>query len=573
MSGSGSGSGWPRSFTLKGSETDLLSITVERPEFTLSQLRQKAGAFLRQKDQFLNKNKAPVPDADENFAISTFVAESDIILIKRFVEPVDPTPISTEPVALTYTVKRGQSPANSRSAKIDGTAHLTELRGQLGDFMRAEYYFMDLRGGRITLEDKYRVGEIAEKDNNIIQIGPTSEPAKPPTTSLPTTDVPALPTRTWNLTAPTDSPDLLPTTWTGSSTPGTLTAQEYYTSATTKIEAKKQLFRKLGLDRGFIVKSDPNDPFVQSSLSPAWYVPSDQGPAPSTPAEPDTHRVWAAATKVISEMRKRGINQAALNGSWSDATGLNGLALRSSFTRDLEEYGRAMTSEIHVLEERAVRKLTLTLSNEDLRPTARFKAKVAEIVNSSLPRVQQYERLHSEVFGSYGHFFPTQVVLGGKWLKEYSETSSDKAEQSRLVQEIKIGGDGRATTEDGTFGLGLAYGNYSDEFNSLRVIKQLRAQQASKFGGLAAASIDKDEGAWVNSLALMGNWAVIETLKMLPIISLLEGDDAADDLRRQCISLINEFATNEISVNGTAMDMESYVAFLHAREAERTTLI
>jgi hypothetical protein len=247
--------------------------------------------------------------------------------------------------------------------------------------------------------------------------------------------------------------------------------------------------------------------------------------------------------------------------------------VRSTYTRDLEEYEKAVTSEIHILEERAVRKVTLTLSNQDLRPARRFSSEVANIVNSSDPRVRQYNRLHSEIFANYGHFFPTEVVLGGKWIKEFSETSSDRNEQSRLMQEIKVSGDGKATTEDGTFGLGLAYGNYSDQFSSLRVIQQLKSQSAVKTGGAAAASITPDEGAWVNSLAPMSNWAVVETRKMLPVISLLEGDDVTDALRRKCISLLNEFATNSISTQNTAADMEAYVAYLHAREAEKLSLI
>ncbi|HJS98957.1 MAG TPA: hypothetical protein VJ756_07695 [Terriglobales bacterium] len=552
-----------RSFTLKASDDDKLSLMIKDPDkFTLSQFRQGVGEFMKKKDRFLNKAMAPVQESDEVYPVSSF-AEGDTIFFKRFVEPA--AAVAVEPGS--YTVKRG---SEGQGVKIDAAAHLKDLRAQLGEFMKPADYFMDPAGGKITLEAKYRVAEIADK--GVIQIGPTkAQPKKPEAIALPTTDLPPLPTKTWNLSAPGDAPDLLTTKWTAGTTSGQLAAQEYYKTA--DIAAKKQLFKKLGLDRGFIVKSDPRDPFVQSSLSPAWYVPSDEGPSPSTPAEGDTHRFWAAATRVISEMRKRGINQAAASGSWNDATGLNGVQVRSTYTRDLEEYAKAINSEIHVLEERAVRKVTLTLSNQDLRPTKRFRADVAKIVNSSEPRIQQYARLHSEIFGSYGHFFPTEVVLGGKWIKEYSETSSDTNEQSRLVQEIKAAGDGKGTTEEGTFGMGLAYGNYSDKFSSIRVIQQLKSQRATKTGGAAAASIDTDEGPWVNSLAAMGNWAVIETCKMLPIISLLEGDDAADELRQQCISLINEFATNSISTNNTAVDMEAYVAYLHAREAEKLSLI
>jgi hypothetical protein len=555
----------PGSFAVKAGDADATSLMIADPAtFTLAEVRTQVGEWMKQKDRFLNRTGAPVPEGDEKYPIASF-AQGATLSVRRFVEPVAPVqPVAPEPA--TYTVRRGAT--GGQSARIEGESRLKDLREQLGAFMKSEDWFMDLSGGRITLEDKYRVSEVAEK--GIIQIGPQAVAPKP--VPLTATEVPAVTVKAWNLTAPGETPTLLPVTWTPGTTPTTLSAQDYY--VTSAFAAKKELFKRLGLDRGFIVRSDPRDPFVQSSLSPAWYVPSDAGPAASTPAEGDTHRLWAAATRVVSEMRKRGINQASASGSWSDATGLMGLQLKSSYTRDLEEYEKAITSEIHVLEERAVRKIILTLSNQDLRPTRRFSTDVAKIVESAEPRIRQYDRLHAEIFDRYGHFFPTEVVLGGKWLKEYSETSTDKDEQSRLMQEIKVSGDGKGVTEEGsTFGLGLAYGNYSDQFDSLRVIKQLKSQRATKTGGLAAASIETDDGRWVDSLAPIGNWAVIETRRMLPIISLLEGDEVNDRLRLECISLINEFAANSISANNTSVDMEAYISYLHAREAEKIGLI
>ncbi len=471
----------------------------------------------------------------------------------------------------SYTVRRGESSADSRGIKITDTARVIDLRQLLATFMKDDDYFMNQQGGRITDERKFLVPEIADKDG-VIRIGPTPEPLKPSNIDLPQADVPPVPDMTWNLKPPGESPDLIDIPWTGSLPSGSLAAQEYYT--TQPLAVKKRLFRKLGLDRGLIVRqSDAGDPFAQSSNSPAWYVPSDEGPAASTPPDSDTHGYWGAATRVTSEMRKRGINQAALNGSWSNATGLSGLALRSSYSRDSEEYAKEISVATYVIEERTVRKITLALSNRDLRPTPRFKDAVKAVVNSPRTRAEQYTRLHSEIFGIYGYFFPTEVVLGGKWLKEYRLQMKDTVHSSRLVQEITAGLSGKTTTEDGTFGGGLGYRHYDAGIESDQVVQQLKSQTASKTGGAAAAGIDKSDGEWVNTLAQMDNWAVIETNKMLPIISLLEGTQDTDDLRQQCISLINEFATNPISGSNTVVDMEFYVAYLHALEAERLSLV
>jgi Fungal MACPF-like domain len=560
------------SYTLKAGDgpRDKWSIMIHDPNTTtLAYVREKAeqAEFLKKEDQFLNKDGAPV--SDEGYAVSKFVTGTTIS-VQRFVpaRPTAPAPAT----ATVYTAKRG---SESESLKIPATAPLKQLRENL-KFMKPEYYFM-LQDSRITDEDKWKVGDIAE--DGTIQVGPTpSAPPKPAATPFSMTsttkELPTLETKAWNNKGDdTTTTELLSAAkWTGGTAGTQLATLEYYKSAS--VEAKKQLFRNLLLDRGYIVKSGSGSPLAQSSYSPAWYVPSDEGPAPSTAgAESDTHGYWAAATKVLFEIRKRGFHQAAASGSWSDLTGTNGLQLKTTYLRDLEEYERGVSTEMYMLEERAVRKVILELSNRDLRPTAAFKYELAQNLNPSKPRIKQYEALHTEIFAKYGHFFPTQVVLGGRWFKEYQETFSSTTAQRRLIQELKVSGEGGGTTEAGTFKAGLAYGNYSDAFDSLQVVKQRKTQQAVKLGGNPLFTLVDDEPKWVDSLAPMANWVVIEIRKMLPIISLLQGDDAADELRQHCISLINEFATSSISESNTSLDMEAYVALLHAREAEKLSLI
>lgn len=556
-----------RSLTLKESTNaaDLFSVMVDN-KTTLQEVRSMAGTFLTTKDRFLNKQKAPVAASDESFPVATYADPvGEILLFQRFVEPAEP--VVVPPGA--FTVTRGEGEDDKRTVALTEAQRLIELRQKLADFMKETDYFLGLGGGKITDERKFCVGEIAKE--RVIRIGPTKNPIKPSVVTLPETDVPALPSVTWGIPPAPGTPTLPDEPRTPSTTPGVLAPQEYYIGQ--PVAQKQALFQKLILDRGLIVrKPGDGDQFAQSSASPAWYVPSGEGPEASTPADSDTHRYWAAATRVTSEMRKRGINQATLNGSWSDATGLNGLALRSSYSRDSEEYSRKITTATYVIEERTVRKITLTMYNRDLRPKQSFVAAVARIMNSSESRITKYSKMHSDIFARFGYFFPTEIVLGGKWLKEYKLEASDTTATSNLVQQITAGGDGKATTEDGTFGLGLAYKNYSAAFESDQVVKQLKSQAASKTGGSAAASIDKDDGAWVNSLAEIRNWAVIETNKLLPVVSLLEGDADTDRLRRQCISLINEFAANTISEENTAIDMESYISYLHTREAEKLGL-
>lgn len=175
----------PSSVTLKASASDMTSIMIDDPaKVSLSDVRQRVAEWLKQTDQFLNRAGAPVPQSDEKYPVASFVTDATLS-VKRFVEPSQPTP--TEPGS--FTVKRGT--LESQGVKIGADARLKDLREQLAGFMKPEYYFMDTAGGRVTLEDKYRASEIAEK--GIIQIGPQGGTPKP--ISLPTTEVPAVTVR------------------------------------------------------------------------------------------------------------------------------------------------------------------------------------------------------------------------------------------------------------------------------------------------------------------------------------------------------------------------------------------
>jgi hypothetical protein len=557
------------SYTLKAGN-DKWSMVIHDPEnTTLAYVREKAeqANFLKREDQFLNKDGAPV--SDEGYAVSNF-AVGTTINVQRFVVQAPARP--AKPAPDVYIVNVQRTPEEAESVKIPATTLLIELRGKLS-FMKDEYYFTN-GTIRVTDEKKFKVLDLA-KDGGTIQVGPkpaaAPKPAGDKPLTLSATDVTSVKARESTITAQVETQaDLLEGhKWTdnASSVP---TSVQYYDTA--DIAAKKALFNKLHLDQGLVVKgADSVSLAEESSKAPAWYVPSGEGPGVSSPGSSRTHRMWAAATKVLSEIRKHGIDQVAASGSWNDLTGANGVQVKASYLSDLEEYGKSVRTELYILEEKAVRKTILTLSNQDLRPKAQFRYDVAKIVNSSESRIRQYQRLHEEIFADYGHFFPTQVVLGGSWTKEYMERSSNTAEQARWIQEIKAAAEGGGTSQAGSFKAGLASGNYRDSFTSFQVMKQEREQTARSVGG--AVGVDgANDSAWETSLASMDHWAVIERTRMLPIISLLEGDEEADQLRRQCISLINEFATDSISEK-TALDMESYVALLHATEAEKLSLI
>jgi len=579
-----------RNFTVRalGNDEDQIAAPVvdldqfKEKGYPLSDLRDAVNAlnadkpFLTENDLFVNTAGAEIPIKSESGTeVSYALRKDDIVCFRRFKEaPKTVPPAST---IETYTVARGSGKlaAYARELNFDKTAKLAELRSELGDFMRPDFYFIGRDGGSIAIgnEKERAVADIA-KDRKI-SVGPppieetAPKPATSPSAAQPPSVTGAEVKAAWNLGSAAEvNISNIPGPTSAS---GTLkeSSQQYYEQQT--LEVKKALFEKLHLDRGFRVNANPDDVIEQSSESPAWYAPAGEGPSASSPRSSTLHRYVAAATQIFSEMRKRGTEQLAGKGSWGDSAGLAGIQVNSSYVRDLEEYKKGTLKDIYVLEEKLYSKVILTLNREDIKAKEIFLTDVEKVVRSNISRVRQYEELHKTIFSRYGHFLPTQMVLGGKWIKEFHETSSDISEQSQFISKFQVSGAGQGTGEAGTFGAGLAYSRDDSQLESHRIITYTKNQTAMKTGGVDAAEVETV--AWAESLSAMNNWAVIETRRMIPVISLLSGSDRADDLRRSCISLMREFATNRISADSTALDMSWYVQYLHAKEAEDLNLI
>jgi len=310
---------------------------------------------------------------------------------------------------------------------------------------------------------------------------------------------------------------------------------------------------------------------VQSDASPAWFVPKnyEQGPSPRE-GEPAQWDYSAAATRNVVELHTRGVHVATASGSYGDAVGLNGINFSGKYTNDHELRNRAEALEAHTVEQYKVEGVVLVFDKNDLRPKPEFAADVEKIfAENQEKREVQYKHLHEKIFLNYGHFFPMEVVLGGKLLRTNHQIFTDVQSKERWLNEYAAAVGGKVTDESGGTITGQGGHTYSStEERETALTKMYQKMQWMNIGGSRYKATDKTYNEWVNSLAPVSAWQPIEKRRLEPVISLLP-----DKLRRQCISLISEFAESSITNEHTPLDMAVYVNSLLAQELDGLKVI
>jgi hypothetical protein len=555
-------------------------------EMTLKQLRVELEKeqWLKANDKFLNRSAAK---ANEDMKAVDAADINGVIFVERETAPAPaPTPPPSE---ITYSVKRGKAGTgtNSLTAALKAGATLKDLRDNLTakGFMKTGDWFANPAEVQIGGDESTQpAASAADKNTNTIIIGPwsTATPGTPPVT-VPQATTPTFPAGTWNTGIASNLPTLSSVVGTaaGGTASATAAAQERYTSL--KPTEKLSVFAYNLLDRGLMAgyegayqedaqgRVNTEIQLRQSDSSPAWFVPSkpEEGPSPRE-GSPANWQYFAAATRSVEEMHSRGVHVATASGSYGDAGGLNGINLSGKYTNDHELRARTEAMEVYTVEQYTVERVILIFDKTELEAKQEFKAAIANIFASNEPRERQYERLHREIFLKYGHFFPMEVVLGGKLLRTNHQTFTDVQSKERWLNEYAAGVGGKFTDESGaTYTAQGSYGYSNLEEREKALTKMYQNMKWINVGGNDYLAMDKTNIAlWGNSLAPVGAWRPIEKRRLEPVISLLD-----EDLRRKCISLINEFAESSITSRYTPIDMAVYVNYLLAKELDDLKMI
>jgi hypothetical protein len=133
----------PVCITLKASDTDVLAVMVEDPDaFSLKQLRDEVGEYLKPKDQFLTKDGAPILQSHEKYPIARFV-EGNKIGFKRFVDPAAPAPPAQVKI-VEIKLKRDADEINT-AGRFAVSVKLAEVRRefQARGFMSVDDAFVE----------------------------------------------------------------------------------------------------------------------------------------------------------------------------------------------------------------------------------------------------------------------------------------------------------------------------------------------------------------------------------------------------------------------------------------------
>ena len=375
----------------------------------------------------------------------------------------------------------------------------------------------------------------------------------------------------WGLTAGDAAPDLIEA----------LRAQIAHVEAgtpdlfaTLPLRTVRIVFATLGLDRG--LRFGPNlsvpdpagaDRFVldarefgsRSAMPPVVYLHPDRRPRFPEPGSLRREFV-ATASKALHVLRERGIHASHASGSFA------GFGLEASFRQDLERLRRNETTTIHLSQETFVPRVRLRLQpQEDLRASDALMAAVEHVLGDRRGgRVEQYQRLHRDVFHRFGYFFPCDVVLGGQRVRTLLIENHDSEEQEQLVREFGLGGAADVQTPKGRVVAEVGSGHSQQRALQDRYIDQLRREEVRVMGGDEALGIDDaQEARWVRSLDRVASWRVIENQELLPILHFLP-----PALAHPCVALIDEFARSHINRRLTALDMSQYIAPANRRLLE-----
>lgn len=422
--------------------------------------------------------------------------------------------------------------------------------------------------------DRFRVGNasldpeqeadttIAELigEGTVLRVRPVPPPAaapepapkpKPDTTPPPRPKSPnATPSTPWGLERGPIPPDLLAGL---NGTIGNATIEEPEAFALLPLDAVQALFTARRLNRGLRFGPVPQSREFgeRSPLAPVTYLHENRRPDHGAAAYSSDWLTSATASRVLHELRVRGIHVA------SAAGGLTGFGLSANFRQDLERLTRNEVTTIHLVDEMVVPKVVLFLHpRNDLRASNELVREVETALADRGGRRAQYEALHRDVFAHFGYYFPCETVLGGMRMRTLQVRSEDHQEQQQLVREFGLAAAADVQTDRGRVVGDVGYANYSGGLENNRHIAQLRRSHIRTFGGSASLAVNESQLAeWVRSVSMVRFWDVIENRHLVPITQFLPAA-----LARRCDSVIDEHATSRITEQYTVLDMRQFVA-------------
>ncbi|MDH5824915.1 MAC/perforin domain-containing protein [Luteimonas sp. RD2P54] len=417
----------------------------------------------------------------------------------------------------------------------------------------AERFLLGDAGLDPALEPDTTVGELIG-EGNTLQVRPLPEKPREPT---PDTREPVKPTRPdiaprtldWGLTSGAIAPDLLAGLNSVIGDTAIETPEEF---ELLPLDVVKAMFTARRLNRGLRIgpNSSASDFGERSPEAPVVYIHDDRAPHSGSAAFPVDWFASATASRHLHELRQRGIHVANASGS------LAGFGLDARYRQDLEQLRRGEVTTIHLLDQLVVAKVVLSMHPEDdLRVSDSLVRAVERALASRGGRQEQYRALHEQVFRSFGYFFPCEVLLGGMRIRTLEVRTEDVEEQTQFLRQFEFGAAADVQTSKGRLVADVGYGQSNTEFNSNRHITQLRQERIRPIGGSASMGLANDQGKWVQSVASVRFWDVIENRHLVPITRFLP-----EPLAQRCDSIIDELAHTDITRNFTILDMRAYVA-------------
>jgi MAC/Perforin domain len=252
-------------------------------------------------------------------------------------------------------------------------------------------------------------------------------------------------------------------------------------------------------------------------------------------------------SQMVHELRKRGMTSA------SASVGAKGVAVKGGFSTSNVEFSQADRTNAYMSQLVYKPAVKLDFKSEHIQATEAFKNAIkaaVEQTNRDDPypsRTRYYALL--DVLKKYGHFIPTEFMLGGAFVIEEVK-SVDKAakidEQSTSFS-AGVGAEVNGVTA------AVEAGNTTELKRRTTSLATKQSVTISQIGGDTGAFSSDDPSPWLQSLRYSPNWSVIEYSGLTPTIQYLP-----PDLLRECLALIKAHWADPETEGMTALNMLEY---------------
>lgn len=331
-------------------------------------------------------------------------------------------------------------------------------------------------------------------------------------------------------------------------------------------EERGKLIRNLSLGNGLILKSrekpTPNESFYNAAcwlkfpgfMKPKYTLLSDQS---------------FTFDKNVHELKSLGMWEAG------GSIGMSGIfSAQGSYNEGDEKYEVNQNETMFMLSKYDVQKIILKISEEDIGPSEGFLISTKKALEgydnernkqkNEQSFTKNYRNLQ-DTLKKYGHYLPTQFVIGGRMYFEDKTTVSSKDEAENSFWGFSAGCEANL----GLFGIPISGGakasNSHDETEKNQSYHKAQKISRKVIGGSASKAANASD--WIASLEYYQTWSVLEKTSFIPTIDLLP-----EDIRKKVVGVLSWVANKKVEDEEFPVNIRHYIGEIRFEDDSNSEL-